>query len=251
MDAETRDRVLMALGLVETRHPAKPPHVQSSHGRKGAKGLAKAAVKKARDRLADALDIADGGLPAVAKMQGFDSPPRVATAAEVDAAVAKGWTETWRGVRGTAAAGINDAFRTGDYQPGVGLFGKGFYFSADRRVGEAYRGAELKFDRDYEIVGYSGGDQGGLLRAAVSPDASLVTFDELASQMKTERGRHGSLTAAQERLLADPGAFAAARGYDVIRVEGRADGVHMDNYPDQYVVLNRSALMVQRGEDEP
>lgn len=35
MDPETRDRVLRALGLVESRHPAKPPHEQWMHGRRG------------------------------------------------------------------------------------------------------------------------------------------------------------------------------------------------------------------------
>lgn len=59
MDAETRDRMLDALGLVDRarrlrldseaafaveRHKAKPPHVQSSHGRKGPRALAKKAA---------------------------------------------------------------------------------------------------------------------------------------------------------------------------------------------------------------
>lgn len=35
MDAETRDRMLYALGVIETRHPGKPPHTNKDHGRKG------------------------------------------------------------------------------------------------------------------------------------------------------------------------------------------------------------------------
>lgn len=44
MEPETRDRVLVALGVVDERHGT---HDQKSHGRKGPRGLAKAAAKKA------------------------------------------------------------------------------------------------------------------------------------------------------------------------------------------------------------
>lgn len=60
MDVRTRldHGTLRLLGIIagELRHPAKPPHVQSSHGRPGVKGAVKAGVKKIAEQVTDALD---------------------------------------------------------------------------------------------------------------------------------------------------------------------------------------------------
>lgn len=71
MDVRTRrdDDTLRLLGIVgELRHPAKPPHTQDSHGRKGPKAAVKAAVKKVAEAIPAALpEVVPAPAPAVKK----------------------------------------------------------------------------------------------------------------------------------------------------------------------------------------
>jgi hypothetical protein len=59
----------------------------------------------------------------------------------------------------------------------------------------------------------------------------------------------GAIGKEAASLLGDPGRYAAAQGYDAIRLVGKDDGVSA-NPPDQYLVLNRGALLVQRAEED-
>ena len=196
---------------------------------------------------ADASRFADMDVEAIARSRGLDAVPTLAAASDVDAAVQRGWVEAWRGVKRVET---NDAFRVGELEFGQGLFGRGYYFTTERGVAEVYRGADVKFGPDYRIQSYSGGVDGGLLRVAINPDARIVDYDALLAERKAllETWRaEGRLTPAAEKLLADRDVskYASARGYDVIRVRNRTDGVNIDNWPDQYVVLNRQAVLVE------
>jgi hypothetical protein len=52
-----------------------------------------------------------------------------------------------------------------------------------------------------------------------------------------------------KRIVADEGRYAAIRGYDVIRVVNKEDGSDLadekDRHYDQYIILNRSVIMIQ------
>ena len=244
-----------------------PGHAdQKSHGRRGG-GPTGAGIGK--DRVAEIVTDSDNLLASrgdpvaitnsyhdrdmvgIAERQGFDGPPRVVSREEMNAAIAAGAIQIWRGTRpglsNVDPAQVNETFRSGDYQPGKGFFGNGFYFTVSRGVGEAYRGADLQFDGDYNIVGFSGGAPGGLLRAGLDPKARVLDYAP-GTKLKTGEGLVGSA----QTLLRDPGRYAAAQGYDAVRLRGRTDGVSLDaeSSPDQILVLNRSAVIVQEAGDD-
>jgi len=216
-------------------------------GKAAARIPARAAGRPRPLAQSDAERFAGMDLEAIARSRHLDTGPKVVTAAEVDAAVARGWVEVWRGVRKVDA---NDAFRTGELDLGQGLFGRGYYFSTQRGVAEVYRGADVKFDLNYRISSFSGGIDGGLLRVAINPSARVIDYDDLLAERKAllEKWRaEGKLTGEAEKLLTDRDVskYAAARGYDVVRVRNRTDGVNIDDWPDQYVVINRRAVLVE------
>lgn len=199
----------------------------------------------------------DMPLERMGKKQGFSNRPIVASTENLDQAIAKGWTEVFRGLRsrlGVTSFGLADEFRFGSYQPGRGIYGNGFYTSVRRKTGEAYA------DR------FKPGDNSGtLLRMAIDPKAKVVEYERVQKEMrawlKTQKNG-GNLKDEDLRYIPteadvgvirlinnDEGRFAAMKGYDVIRVVGRDDGaegyVRGEKRADQYIVLNRSALMVE------
>lgn len=218
----------------------------------------------------------DVSLKEIVELQGFDAKPQVATRAELDAAVAAGWVEVWRGVSpnpktGRTPAEINNEFRFGAFEPGRGVYGNGVYASRRRNTAETYRDRDPKGN-----LPIGGGPDFGpedfpdeprpdsMLRLAVDPAARTVDYDELKAEVAgyLQALPEGSPEAA---VLADVGRYAAARGYDVLIVRGHGDGAFYPGWEtdemndedfaaaqaDQYVILNRSAVMIQRAEDVP
>lgn len=191
----------------------------------------------------------DLALGEIAEMQGFTGRPEVVDRAEMDRRVAAGWPEMWRGVseytvresdnagsrtRTVSAAENVEQFRSGDYYPGVGIFGSGTYASVDPQTALGYVSGSLGDD-------YA--NTPGIARIALRPDARVVDFDELLAQ-------HPDLEAPrrpQDRaVLQDLGRLAAALGYDAISVRPRNKA-----YGDRtmyYVILNRTAVAVQEAQ---
>lgn len=203
--------------------------------------------------------------------QGFDDAPRIGTKAELDAAVASGWTETWRGVMATGSgitpAEINAQLRTGAYEPGRGYYGNGYYMAERRLTGENFRGAEPKTDQpagggtDFELSDLESVDEpDSLLRIAIDPAAKTADFDELVAEQKQWIASQPADSPAA-KTFADVGRYAAARGIDVISVSGdHPDGGYYPGWEEafdelsgavQYVVLNRAVMLIQRAEDQP
>jgi hypothetical protein len=190
------------------------------------------------DELVQALEstaAGDGALARILAEQGFDGAPEL-----VDE-LPTGLLPLYRGVDpgmaewdvgGLTGAAMNEQFRTGGLFPGLGLYGNGTYFSISREVAEVYGGA-----------GYGDLPPGNILVAALRPDARVIDYDELLAEIRRE--------GLSESVLADPGRYAASRGYDAIRVDGHTDGSDVadasgrDHFT-QYVVLNRRALVVVR-----
>jgi len=219
----------------------------------------------------------DNALGKIVAMQGFDGRPEVVSQAEMDHRVANGWTELWRGVSGhyvdppdlyngdvkhVTARENAESFRTGDYYPGVGIFGNGTYTTT----------------RHEEAFGY-GADE-GMIRMALRPDARVVDWDELQKiahkyfggvypEAIRERGTNRVLAATgagmsleeakrlrepyrqlsdrlgeRSAVLRDAGRLAAAMGFDAIAVQPRNENFR-DGRIMYHVVLNRTAVAVQ------
>lgn len=276
---------------IEIKPPAPVPVVKAVPKPVAAPQLPAAAVVKGRDRLADEaarLDADprgfemiqnramrekwDSELAGIGSRQGFDGLPQVVTRAEMDAAVGSGWTEVWRGVVGSGEvtpAQINGRFRSGAYEPGRGQYGNGWYTSVRRITAEIYRGRDPMTDYpagggvDFELSDLDPIDPGpdSLLRIAINPAARVVDYDDLLEMHEAwGRGRPGGSAAG--KVFADLGRFAAARGYDVVRVGlDHHDGAYYPGWETsdedelggaiQWIVLNRTAVMVQRAEDMP
>lgn len=199
---------------------------------------------------------------------GFNARPQVASREELDAAVSAGWAEVWRGVTnggGKTASEINTGLREGVFEPGRGNYGNGVYTSTRRNTAETYRGVEPRVNHPARGDDFTPDDLEGdpppdsLLRIAIDPTARVGDYDQLLAELNQWRADRPSATPSAD-TFADVGRYATARGYDVVRVVGHDDGGFYPGWEesdgdepgaDQYVILNRSAIMIQRPEDAP
>lgn len=224
-------------------------------------------------------DPRDRELAAIGAHQGFNGAPAVG---DVDAEVKAGGVEMWRGVvpfKGSSTAAARSAddlvggFRSGDYEPGTGIYGNGFYFSASDRVAGYYaEGATTK--KRQKVT------DGRTFRAALRADARVIDYDDVKVEYQAWRERIAPQTQTITDLYAsgfktpagqysphlvdsvanDPGRFAALMGYDAVRVTDRQDGApavageptakhpdsgHRFSAHTQYVLLNRTAVVVE------
>lgn len=193
-------------------------------------------------------------LAEIYRRQGFDGPPRVVPKAQMDELIESGEViEVWRGIERhqdkttgewSSARELAELYRTGPYFAGQGVRGNGTYTSTDRHRAE---------------VGYS--EPGGLLRIGLAADARIVTYREFTERTAdyldaSERFRRGwhqgdeNIDTLLDRvtpeevvgwILLDEGRLAAAMGIDAIKVDRGGVG-------DVYVVLNRTATVVQEAE---
>lgn len=207
----------------------------------------------------------DRWLAAIQEEQGFNGLPQVASGEEVDAAVAAGATEVFRGLQ---SADFAEQFRSGSLYPGdPGLFGSGTYASPNRDV----------------ALGFASGDNAAVLRIALRRDAKVISYADLlklrakhggtrASQALSERqaaelaqvdpGDSASVAAilarydelrvrqsSRSRVNADEGRIAALLGYDAISVPTgrRVSATGPAILEAEYVILNRTALIVEEG----
>jgi hypothetical protein len=204
----------------------------------------------------------DHVLAQIAQRQGFDAKPQVVTSDELDKAVADGWIETWRGVSDAdddahTAAKISERLRTGDYEPGMGVYGNGIYVSQERQTAKVFTELRAREGRIGEIS-----------RIAIRPDAKVADYDDLLPEYEAylralpDGGELPAFSALAENpdpelarslVMADIGRWAAARGIDAIKVgTNHGDGAELMQDDDfrkpQYVVLNRGILMIQEAK---
>ncbi|WP_157574210.1 LuxR C-terminal-related transcriptional regulator [Nocardia jejuensis] len=184
--------------------------------------------------------IEDGAMAYIAGSQGFDALPALAGADEVDAMVATGCQELFRGVRDPRYLA---EFRTGRYLPAIPFsssFGIGIYASTDRDI----------------ALGYADDQPECVDRMVLRPEARTIDFALLLDDMTratatldneesdlsgreqtaSVRARRQELSVKRE-VLSDAGRFAAVRGYDayVVREPGAAE---------VWIIVNRSAVVV-------
>jgi len=109
-------------------------------------------------------------------------------------------------------------FYDGDHYAGFGIYGNGSYSTPDKNVASGYSG-------------YGG----HIMEMQMDPKAKTIDYKALKTMMRAELGAASS---ANARAYGDPGVFAAAKGYDVISVPTRENGMRMP----YYVILNRAIL---------
>lgn len=234
---------------------------QFAHGPGGSSGLASGSdhvqwVDREFERLDGMHDInslTDKPLSVICRKQGWGTP-RTGSKADVDSAIRGGWIEAHRGVEdnwktGKSAKDIMHAMHADpNYEHGTGIYGNGSYFSVNPAIAKHFAGKN-----------------GATVRVAINPKAKIVDYDQLKDEMADWRNanrfkvKDGTLYA----MGADPGRYAAMRGYDVIRVVNHKDGGPVtkvtsiedllapdpwgvtESHADQYVVLNRTAMLVE------
>jgi hypothetical protein len=187
----------------------------------------------------------DPVLKEVAAEQGFDGLPAVGTPEELDAAVAAGGVDMWRGYYAWVESGDRDErrrevrrmqaeWREGEYKAGSGLYGQGVYTSVSDDTA-----IHFSIDRVYDAEGVPPSVQ----RMVLLPGARVIDWD--APELGVVDGLRSMAWHSEERPHWDRGRLAAALGYDAMRVpEGEDDGAGVD--ATQYVIFNRTALMVEQ-----
>lgn len=150
---------------------------------------------------------------------GFDGPPTVVSPEELNAAIAASpHGELWRVVTTPAMA---EQYRSGPMFVGQGYSGTGTY---------AMHGTRDEFDQFKHGTEFEQVENPGELHMALAPDAAVMTSSE--SDLQDYRDAH-----QQYGLIChDPGATAAAEGYDAIRIVGP--------HPDYFLILNRTKVIV-------
>ena len=179
----------------------------------------------------------DEALSAIAHEQGFDRPPTVVSHEQMDQMIQNGRPELYRGVRGNgdlSAAEIHEEMRSGDAQYGRGIYGNGYYFGTSTSGDTA------------NAQQFSDGTQGSVARATLDPDATVVDgasvfaeHNEFMRDLDTGAVDYGDARSAVVATYSDVGRYAAARGYDVMYFGPAGSPL------EQYVVLNRTALIVE------
>lgn len=210
-------------------------------------------------------------LQAIAARQGFDAKPRRGS---VDEEIKNGGLEIHRGIiphskSGSSAKDIEDKMLNGDYEPGKGNYGNGYYFSTSPGIGKMYASAPIA-EKGYTAKKTDGGR---VVRAALSKDAKIANYEDVQKQHKEWYAKNrddihfdtystnfivppGKISPTVMDAMNDPGHFAALMGYDAIRVPlkdrptDRANRARIrkkigsDDLGDEIVVLNRGALVV-------
>lgn len=160
---------------------------------------------------------------ALIQQQGFDGLPHVVSRRELDAYIAAGEVELFRGVTESHFA---EQLRVGDFFVGRGGLLDGLYTAAGPNA--------LAIARYY-----AGRGDGTVIRLTLKRGARVIDADDLEARARLNHRPGAELSEHRFLLYTELGPFAAYIG---------CDAVHIVEYPDidQYVVLNRTALRVQR-----
>ena len=133
-----------------------------------------------------------------------------------------------------------DQWRDGQYKAGHGVYGNGTYTSGSFEAARAFGmyGARYGFPSNEE------GARGSVQRMVLSPDARVYIYGE-----DPEISQWGKPNERDAPML-DPGRMLTAWGYDAMLIpHGEDDGTGLD--AAQYVIFNRTALLVEEGPGAP
>lgn len=179
-------------------------------------------IERLRSEYYETNDAGGGYGYAMQKVTGYDRSANVVERDQLDALINDGWQEVHRGVTTSGdktALSMFDDFTSGEFFPGLGIYGNGTYSST----------------AIYEAADYAGGNDGVLMRLAVNPKARVADSKAILEEQRTYRDRMGD---RMPEYLNDVGYFAMSRGYQAIRNEG----THWDNW----IILDRGVVAVER-----
>lgn len=186
-------------------------------------------VQKAHKEYAKAgyTEQQDLKLKYLAKAQGFDAKPEVVAENELKQYAEENKVPIlYRGVTDPKYA---DEFRDGEYWAGRGLMCDGIYTAYDTH--------------GKDVASQYAGDKGEVIQMCLDKDAKIIDYNDLEKEMSDwMRGYSDEAKDFHTKindLLADPGRFAAAKGYDAINIKEEL----MVNW-GMMVVLNRSKVKV-------
>lgn len=200
------------------------------------------------------VDDWDAALSEIQAAQGFDGPPMAVPGDGLAALVDSGWRRLYRGLAAADAeqlAAWVEEWQAGQLFPGLGVAGNGTWTTEDPADAARYAAApggavlELALSPDATVVPYTDAVDGAraerdqltaerhrLGSALPTLVARAATVDERERLLDQHRSRQEWIS-AKLAVLADPGRYAAACGYDAVDLDG------------QYLVLNRTATAVR------
>ncbi len=202
---------------------------------------------RAYDAKQAALGITDGAgngeLHAVQEMRGFNKPPTLVSEKDFDKLVAAGnHIEMLRGLKDVnmgwrkptiKADDLANAFRSGENFPGHGIFGSGTYADSNKGYGNV-------------STSYAG-SSGAVIRMALPKTAKIIKVSDLEKAVPTNpKAFEGYQNkGGKQSYECWMGVQAALAGYDAIFNDDQPGTRHRGYGKGFYVVLNRSALVVQ------
>lgn len=187
----------------------------------------------------------DKGLKKLWQEKGFDAPPKIVNEKELSAFIKEqNRPEFYRGIAGDSAKKYTEAFKSGDYYPGLGMHGNGTYAAANGE--EAHRIATV-YGRIAEMEG------GQVMRFSIDKSANIISDSKLWDWQK-------ELDDVLRKKLADPNLDSITEAKllsvrDAIGNNGRlatmknVDAYYLSSGVDRegnyWIIQNRSKLIVQ------
>lgn len=166
----------------------------------------------------------DAYLNQLAREVGFDKLPETASTEQVDRLVNEGWREVYRGFGNNEAI---QAFVSGDYASGCGVYGSGWYTSTVEQTARGYAHQNPFGDSTP-------------MRMALSPEANVVNYRTQLESLIDDLESSTKIDPRTEVWWKDEARVAALGGYDAIEVT-RSSG---ESY---IVVINRNMVVVDEG----
>lgn len=166
---------------------------------------------------------------ALAAQIGFDGPAEQASQARIRQELDGGGRDLWRGVPGgdgTSAVDKVDQYQRGDMWYGTGRYGNGVYTTSLRAAAETY----------------ADDDPDGVHRVVLRGDARTIDGGDLLQE-------HAAFLRGMRRddpvreVLADPGRYAMAAGYDAVVLEDTP--IPAGGRRQNVIILNRTATLVE------
>lgn len=180
----------------------------------------------------------DAVMKRIVATNGGDGPPKIVSRAQLDDLVADGAQEWYHGFASENGRTHAESFMRGDYQPGRGTYGSGFY------TGIGMPG--LAAAHEYSMIAKTGehSPNSAILRGAMLPSAKIYAPAAINRDFDRDRAAFNKAHPAASRTLEqkafyevalnDLGRYAALKGYDAVGDKGWG------------LIINRSATAVQR-----
>ena len=165
-------------------------------------------------------------------VQGFNQKPELISMAQFEQYGDQGELQLFRGI-GPGPSGDRqyaDDFIQGEkHFPGEGIFGNGTYTAAGRNSDGGWDN-----ERAYMEAEDYAGPRGTVVQMTLRRGSRVATYEQIQREQRQYQERLIGQRKIPKPHLDDPGAFAAASGYDALVVHG---GRYV-------VVLNRGALRI-------